>query len=257
MKTYYVISLSGGLGSFGAAKLINDATQDYEMVFCDTKTEDEDLYRFLGDMEHIFKKKIIRLVDGRNIWEVFRDVRFHGNSRIDPCSRVLKREPFKEYMKGKDSTLVVGIGPGESRRMISIKRNWAPTKVIAPLIEANTQKEQVLDWLDAYGIKPPRLYDMGFPHNNCGGFCVKTGQKQMALLLKTLPERYAYHEQEQEKTFTHIGQARGFIRKWIGGELKYLSLKEFRLSLQSGDQPEMFDESGCGCFSDEEANDHP
>ena len=49
----HIISYSGGLASFFEAKLaIEKYGQDnVELVFCDTKSEDEDLYRFLDDTE--------------------------------------------------------------------------------------------------------------------------------------------------------------------------------------------------------------
>ena len=96
----YIISYSGGLGSFAAAKL---AVEKYGqknccLVFTDTKTEDEALYRFLNETAKALGVELKILADGRDIWGVFNDVRFMGNSRIDPCSRVLKRELFRKWI---------------------------------------------------------------------------------------------------------------------------------------------------------------
>ena len=49
------------------------------------------------------------------------------------------------------------------------------------------------------GIKPPRLYEMGFAHANCGGFCVKGGHSAFAHLLKHFPDRYEYHSKKEEE----------------------------------------------------------
>ena len=244
-----VISYSGGLGSFMAAYLLKD--QPMRLVFADTKTEDEDLYRFINETSKFFGVELEVIADGRNIWEVFNDVKFMGNSRIDPCSRILKREVFDAYMdktaSKENDSIIFGIDKKEEHRCVAITGRWAPWRCEFPLVKSFKTREQILDVLDSIGIEPPRLYEMGFPHNNCGGFCVKTGQKQMKLLLETFPERYAWHEEQQEKLFTKIGP-RGFIRKTIDGDLKYLSLKEFRESLDNGVPAEMWSQEGCGCF---------
>ena len=250
-----IVSYSGGLGSFMAARLTvgKYGPVNSLLVFTDTKTEDEDLYRFLEETRIYFQTEMHTLADGRNIWEVFNDVKFQGNSRIDPCSRVLKRELFRGWVednyKPGECEIVFGIGKSEAHRMKAITERWAPYAVSAPLIASGTTKEDIEDVLDKIGIAPPRLYEMGFPHNNCGGFCVKTGQKQMALLLKKLPERYRWHEEQQEKLFKIIGKRHGFIRRTVGGEMTYLGLKEFRELLESGAAPDMYDNAGCGCFA--------
>ena len=97
------------------------------------------------------------------------------------------------------------------------------------------------------GIKHPRLYDHGFAHNNCGGFCIKSGQGQFFKLLKIFPDRYARHEKEQENLFTKI-KPHGFIRMTIDQEPKYLTLREFRKYVEGDGQIDLFETGGCGCF---------
>jgi hypothetical protein len=103
--------------------------------------------------------------------------------------------------------------------------------------------------LKEMNIRIPKLYTMGFPHNNCGGFCVKTGQAQFKMLLEKMPERYKEHEEAQEKLFEQIGSKRPFIRLIRKGKMNYLSLKEFREHLQRNGQIDMYDYGGCGCFA--------
>lgn len=249
----HIVAYSGGLSSFEVARILvkQYGPTNVLCVFTDTLTEDEDLYRFLADTLQKLDCGFEALVDGRNIWEVFNDVSFMGNSRIDPCSAKLKREMFRKFLATKDPKtciLYYGIGSQEAHRIETIRERWAPFRVEAPLITLGTTKEQILFELEKLGINPPRLYEMGFEHNNCGGFCVKTGQRQMALLLKTLPDRYMWHEQEQEKLFKRIGQ-HGFIRRTVHGRLSYLSLKQFREIVESGEKVQMFQDGSCGCFT--------
>jgi hypothetical protein len=43
---------------------------------------------------------------------------------------------------------------------------------------------------EEWGIEPPRLYAMGFPHNNCGGRCIKQGVREWLRLRYHFPERF-------------------------------------------------------------------
>ncbi len=248
-----IIAFSGGLSSFEVARITvkEFGASEVECVFTDTLTEDEDLYRFMTDGIAYLGCQFVHLKDGRDIWQVFNDRRFMGNSRVDPCSHHLKREVFRKYLKGADPTdaiLYYGIGANEAHRLPPIVERWLPFVVQAPLVALGTTKEEMLHTLGQIGIEPPRLYDMGFEHNNCGGFCVKGGQRHHLHLLKTLPERYAYHEAEQEKLFAKIGP-HGFIKKTTHGVTTYLSLKQFREMIEAGEKAEMYQDGSCACFS--------
>lgn len=248
----YAVSLSGGLSSFMCAELLRRESADFDLIFCDTLSEDRDLYRFLDDQEHYFGKKIIVLSQGMDIWQAQEKVSYQANSRNDPCSRVLKREPFKKYMRENyspdDTTIVIGIGHKEKHRTKDFERNHAPFKVIAPLTELTYTNDDIADICEAAGFNAPELYNYDFPHNNCGGFCVKAGQKQAALLLKHKPHTYRWHEEKQEILFERMGKKHPTIRKTVDGVMTYLSLREFREFLESGGAPEMYDEGGCACF---------
>lgn len=110
-------------------------------------------------------------------------------------------------------------------------------------------KRRMLRELSALGIKIPRLYSMGFPHNNCGGFCVKAGQAHFAHLLKTMPERYAFHEAEEEKLRMVVGDY-AILRDRTGGTTKALTLRELRERIAAGKQFDSLEWGGCGCATD-------
>src|SRR5689334_878774 len=96
-------------------------------------------------------------------------------------------------------TVYVGIDWSELHRLSAIERGWAPYTVEAPMTEPPyLDKAQMVAACEAAGIEVPRLYRAGFPHNNCGGFCVRAGQAQMELLLREHPERYAYAEEQEQ-----------------------------------------------------------
>lgn len=253
----HILFNSGGIGSWTAGMRIAEqhGSDNIIHLFTDTKMEDEDLYRFLYEGAELIGGKMEHIEEGRDIWQVFEDVRYMGNSRVDPCSRVLKRELSRKWIeerfKPDDCILYLGIDWSESHRSVRNERFWEPYKTEFPMIEEPyLNKEEMCQWAESLGVKRPRLYEMGFSHNNCGGFCVKAGQAQFYNLLKTMPERYAYHEQKQEELFEHLGKRHGFIRKTIDGKLHFLGLKEFREMVEQDEQIDMFDHGACGCFVD-------
>lgn len=254
-KTRYVVSYSGGLGSFGAAyQLIQSYGPDaVDLVFCDTKTEDEDLYRFLDDTESLFQQPIIRIADGRDIWQVFHDRKYLGNSRRDPCSEHLKRGLFRQYLKAhydpSHTVVVLGIDWTEANRLVRPQSIYSPYKVEAPLCEPPyLSKSAIRQILSDARIPVPRLYTLGFSHNNCGGFCVKAGQAQFKQLLEQIPERYAYHEQKEQELREYLGKPVTILRIQRHKTRYPITLKEFRESIEAGNRIDEWDFGGCGCM---------
>ena len=248
----HIVSYSGGLSSFLCALRVQEEQGDPVLLFLDTKTEDEDLYRFLDDTSKFMDVEVTTVADGRDVWQVFNDVRYMGNSRRDPCSKHLKRDLAKKWVKEHygpdDCVLYVCIGWEEINRLEAIQGNWSPYTVKAPMVEPPyLSRRDMIEKVKSLGIEPPRLYAMGFQHNNCGGFCIKTGQAQFRLLLREFPDRYRHHEEQQEMLFSKIGP-HGTIRMQRDNKLKYLSMREFREHVEGQGAVDEFDFGGCGCF---------
>lgn len=252
--TYY-ISFSGGAGSAVTALVAYEQGLDFELLFADTRIEDQDLYRFNEDVAKAVGKQIIVLRDGRTPWDVYIDRKFIGNTRVAHCSTELKTKPVKRWLvenASEEDPLVLGMDWSEQDRIDRAKKLWDPRPVVSLLNEYRITRPMFPKLFEKYGIRTPRLYDQGFLHNNCGGFCCKAGQGQFELLLKTNPERYKWHEQEMDRAMAQIGKtAKPFLRVTIDGELKYLTLKEYRERVEAGDiQQPLFSNHGCGCFTD-------
>jgi hypothetical protein len=257
----HVVFYSGGVASWAAAKRLCEPMSaeeraDVVLLFTDTLIEDPDLYRFLEEGAANIGANLVRIAEGRTPWEVFRDVRFLGNTRADPCSRVLKREPAKKWVDENCNpdvtTLHFGISWEEAHRWPSIERNWLPFKTSAPLMDAPYLfKNQVMDLVTAEGIAIPDLYSKGFPHNNCGGFCVKAGQAHFLNLLRHYPERYADHEAEEVSLRRYLDSDVAILRDRTKGETRPLTLFELRARAEQDDQTlDLFEWGGCGCFVD-------
>ncbi|MFP5513303.1 MAG: hypothetical protein ACLGJC_09505 [Alphaproteobacteria bacterium] len=265
--TEHIVMFSGGIGSWAAAKRVAErhGTNNLTLLFTDTLIEDEDLYRFLDEAAANVGGRLIRIAEGRTPWEVFRDVRMLGNSGMDPCSRILKREVadkwLKEHCDPADAVVYLGIdwteghrfddGEGGGAKNRYARNGW---RAEAPMCEAPyTTKDRMLRHLAAEGIAPPRLYAMGFAHNNCGGWCCKAGQGHFAHLLRTMPERYAHHEAQEEAMRDYLGKDVSMMSDRSGGKgKKPLTMKSLRERIQAGGQVDMFEIGGCGCFMDDD-----
>ncbi len=266
----HLVMFSGGVGSWFTARRVLETHAEpgdqLVLIFADTKMEDEDLYRFLEQAEQQLSAmgaergvhvKPVRLSEGRDVWEVFFDVKYIGNSRIDPCSRILKRDLIRDYIEENfdpaSAVVYLGIDWTEDHRFHKAKPHWEPYTVAAPLCDPPyVDKDAMLGQLRADGIEPPRLYAMGFPHNNCGGFCVKAGHGAFKLLLQNLPERYAYHEAREEEFRQRSGKDVAILRDRSGGTVTPLTLRELRLRVESQQPVDDYDLGGCACFTPDE-----
>lgn len=263
-----VVMFSGGAGSYLAAKRAVErwGADAVTLLFCDVQGasgddphigEDPTTYDFIYAAAARLDAPLVVLNEGRTIWQVFRDKRWLGNSRLAQCSHVLKQEPAHKWLAVNDpdekSTVVVGIDWSESHRLPAVERAYTPRQVWAPMTEAPyLSKGQMVRACNNDGLPALRLYDLGFAHNNCGGGCVKAGQAHFALLLDTMPERYARWEQEEQSLRDHLGKDVSILRDRSGGESAPLTLREFRERMTSdGTQLDLFDMGGCGCFVDE------
>jgi hypothetical protein len=262
---------SGGLGSWLTARRValQHGTDDLVLLFADVASdrsphvgEDEDTYRFIREAAEdvlgsaLVGERLITVRDGRDIWQVYKDDRFLGNARLANCSKFLKQKPCRDWLEANrnpdDTTVYVGIDWSESQRLPAIEAGWAPYRVQAPMTWAPyLDKAQMVAACEAAGIEVPRLYRAGFPHNNCGGFCVRAGQAQMELLLREHPERYAFHEQQEAELRDYLDKDVAVLKDRSGGTTTPLTLGRFRERIE--DQPDLFDPldfGGCCCFTE-------
>ncbi|MEU2043718.1 hypothetical protein [Nocardia niwae] len=227
--------MSGGIGSFAAAVRIahRHGTDDMVLLFADTLAEDPDLHRFLDEAVRYLGVPLTRVCDGRDPFQVFSDVGYIGNSRVAPCSKWLKQIPCRRWLEQHcdpaDTVLYVGFDASELRREPGVVNGWAPWRVEFPMTEAPAPtKQQMLDECRTlHGIEPPLLYELGYSHNNCGGVCVRAGQKQWLRTLALFPERFAAAERREAALRERLGNYSILVEQRNG--IKYpLPLSELR-----------------------------
>ena len=249
---------SGGAGSWATAMRVKEefGNEDLYLVFADTLVEDEDLYRFINDAHKQIGGTLVWLKEGRDIWQVFKDDKFLGNSRVANCSKYLKQRPSRKWLEANaepdEAIVYVGIDWTETHRLPAIVKGYLPYTAKAPMTDAPyIDKPQVLEWMEREGIKPPRLYGMGFAHNNCGGFCVRSGQAQMKRLLEVFPERFDYHAAKEQELREYIGKDVTILREQVNNIKYKLPMVELKRRVEENATIDEDDWGGCGCFVDE------
>jgi len=250
-----LVFYSGGISSYLAAKrcCAKYGKDNVTLLFTDVNYEHPSLYEFLHKgVELLGCELTIIDANGMNPFDVFKKVKLMGNTRIDPCSRVLKRELSIKYVEehAKDHLLCIGYDWTEGSRMVKAQKHWRQ-EVICPMADAPyLTREQMQAEVIADGLEVPYLYKIGMAHNNCSGFCVKAGQGHYAVLLREDRDLYLQHENKEQEVYDHIGKTNPFLRVTVNGELNYMTLRQFRMHREKSGQCDLFDVGGCGCFSE-------
>jgi 3'-phosphoadenosine 5'-phosphosulfate sulfotransferase (PAPS reductase)/FAD synthetase len=249
----HVVQYSGGAGSWAAAKRVVErfGTADVTLLFADVLDEDPDLYRFMADTAANVGVPVTRISDGRTPRQVMTDEKYIGNSRVDPCSKILKRQLLDKWRRDNcdpnDTICYIGIDWTEVNRFTRWARRIAPWRGAAPLCEESPMgKPDVLKWLVAEGIELPELYKLEFAHFNCGGACIKAGQAQWEKLLRFRPTTYDSWETWEEGMRETVGD-HSILRDRTGGVSKPLTLKNFRLRIEAQGEFDREAWGGCGC----------
>lgn len=294
--TTHVVMFSGGIGSWATARRAQGYMRpgdELVLLFADVRGdsteehvgEDEDTYRFIVESaarmfgvalqkwwlrpwkgrEHTRHGRLarqipglVRVADGRTIWEVFRDDRFLGNSRLANCSKFLKQKPSRDWLEANcspaDTIVYIGIDWTEVHRIPAIEKAYLPYATRFPMTEAPyLDKQAMLDWARSEGLEPPRAYALGYAHNNCGGGCVRSGQAQFKKLLELNPERFEVWEQKERELRNYLDKDVTILRDRRGGVSKTLPLTVLRREVQGGQEIDELDVGGCGCFVETEA----
>lgn len=256
----HIVNFSGGVCSWCATKRVIERhpNENIVLLFADTNMEDEDLYRFLDDSESYFGIPITRIADGRTPWQVFEDVKLIGSYFADPCSRILKRELLIKWIEDnyvpRSTVIHYGMDWTELPRFERVKEIRKPWDCRAYMTEKPLlSKSEMIKEVESAGIRAPRLYGLGFAHNNCGGFCIKSGSANFALLLHELPERYKWHEQQEKRIMPLQKLSNHTIlkRRNKDGEYVDMTMEEFRKRIYKYNlkfSPNAC--TGCGCAVD-------
>lgn len=262
----HLVQFSTGIGSGEVAYRVVEryGKSNVMLLTANTNVEDPDNWRYAEEVyADLGKPEWLILADGRTPMQVGRDERIVPNNRMPKCSQVLKieliRRHLERYYDPSEVVMHLGLDWTEQHRidgrMVKDKwvpgtrERWLPWVTAYPLTEPPLiEKSALLQASRDRGIQPPRLYDLGFSHANCGGACVRGGQAQWELLLRVNRPRYIEWEAEEEATRSMLGKNVAIMRTRTGGRGRPLPLRTFRERLDRS--PSLFDGTdwgSCGC----------
>jgi 3'-phosphoadenosine 5'-phosphosulfate sulfotransferase (PAPS reductase)/FAD synthetase len=233
----HLVSLSGGMTSAIAAQRVIDryGLDAVTLWFADTRWEDEDLYRFLSDLERRWGLTIVRRSQEETPLQVAERRKMIPNSLVAACPFELKINPFEAYLRSvpKPITVHLGIAWWEQHRTAKPKARYESFDGVVvdfPLLWTPLNYRPPEDVIREWGITPPRLYAMGFSHNNCAGRCVKQGIREWVRLLVHFPERFAQMEAWEAAQRAKGGKRanRTICTDRVGGTRKPLTLAAIR-----------------------------
>ncbi len=212
---------SCGAASAVAAKLIVEkyaSTNTVHLLNNPVKEEHEDNQRFLKDCEKWIGHPIETVINPKyadcSAVTVWNKRKYMGGVAGAPCTLELKKEARYHWEKtNKADWHVLGFTYDEKKRhdnfIVSERDN-----VIPILIEEKLTKQDCFDIIQKAGIKPPAVYELGYPNANCVG-CVKaTSPTYWNHVRKTFPDIF----EERAKQSREIGSK--LVR--VKGERIYL-----------------------------------
>lgn len=182
-------------------------------VYCETNSEHLDNMRFLKDCQKWLGIEVQCLHgDYADIWDVFEKTRFLVGPSGARCTVELKKIPRQRFTK-KDDVQIFGFCWDERKRAERFHANNFEIDARFPLIENKITHADCLDIISKAGIALPRMYELGYEHNNCIG-CVKGGAGYWNRIRRDFPnvfDRMASLERRLNRTICKVNGKRIFL----------------------------------------------
>ena len=156
-KVRHILGLSGGKDSTALALYLKNEIPEIEYFFCDTHKELPETYEYIGKLEILLGKKIIRLEDNRGFdhWLDIYDG-FLPNPKSRWCTKKLKIEPLEKFIGDDEAVSYIAIRSDEDRvGYISTKSNIKP---VFPFIRDGLVKKDIFRIIEESGIGMPDYY---------------------------------------------------------------------------------------------------
>jgi 3'-phosphoadenosine 5'-phosphosulfate sulfotransferase (PAPS reductase)/FAD synthetase len=231
-KTRHIVAFSGGKDSSALAIYLHDPErwrrtlgkkcetpraplENAEYVFCDTGTELQETYDYLDLLEGYLQKPIRRLQakapPGATPFDHY--LQLYGGFLPSPamrwCTRMLKLEPFENYVGSDEVVSYVGIRADEDREgYISTKSN---IRTVFPFKEDGVTKEDVYRILEDSGVGRPDYYRWR-SRSGCY-FCFFQRKSEWVGLLENHPELF-----EKAKAYEKFDPETGERYTWSDAE---------------------------------------
>jgi len=169
---------SGAASAVAAMKTIEQYgdTCNIKVVNNPVVEEDLDNLRFLKDVGEWLNVDIETSYNNKypscSAADVWRKRKFMSGPKGAPCTIELKKVARQQFEMDNDINWhVLGFTSEEEDRFCRFQTNER-LNTLPVLIEAGLTKSDCYRILQDAGVKPPRIYEMGYPNANCIG-CVK------------------------------------------------------------------------------------
>lgn len=233
VATYYAIEM------FGA--------ENVDIYYSETGACHPDNARFILECERWYGKTIMHHQSSRykSPVDVATKKRFIAGPMGNPCTLELKKKPryFVEDTRKKEcftkipdeydhSVWGFEDSPKEIKRAEAFAIEYPDLKPFFPLIEKNIDKPNALYILEKKaGIRRPRMYELGFPNNNCIG-CLKANGFGYWRLIKEI----AYSDMPEAAQFREIFEATAKLEREIGRTV----IRAFPLGKRKGEREQYY-----------------
>ncbi|UOR07885.1 phosphoadenosine phosphosulfate reductase family protein [Qipengyuania flava] len=217
-KQRHVLGLSGGRDSAALAVYMrhHHPEIDVEYFFTDTGKELPEVYEFLGRLEGVLGKPVLRLNPDRDFDFWLKQYNtFLPSAQTRWCTRQLKLRPFEQWIKpmldeGQHVTSYVAIRADEEyREGYTSKHENLVVKL--PLKQAGIDKAGVMEILDSSGLGLPRYYEWR-TRSGCT-FCFFQQKIEWVRLRERHPESF-----EEAKRYEKNAVEHGSPFTWSHGE---------------------------------------
>lgn len=258
MKTKVIAWWSGGIASAVACHWAVQMFKDVEVVFIDTKNEDEDTYRFKDDCEKLYGQPIISIhskvhTSIEDVWYKFNSLNVATGAI---CSKELKFNVREEYQNLEvHAAQIFGYDVNERQRHINMRRNYPEINAISPLIDLGITKAGTVRYFMKLGIEIPRVYKFGFSNNNCFKTgCVQGGIGYWQKIAREDPTKLDAMAEREHRITDVKGEPVTMLKDRTGGQTSRLFLKphpkypEIKdISMVKGREPESLIECNGFC----------
>ena len=181
---------SAGVSSAVATKLLIE--QIDVVVYQHIDDQHEDTLRFVRDCEAWFGKPVeVTQSPLKCVENACRQLAYVNGPRGAACTRLLKRRLRQEWETRhrffNTFRYVWGMDRSEEARAERLRDDMPEEEHEFPLIGRGLTKADAHGILREAGIERPRMYELGYPNNNCVG-CVKGGRGYWNKIRQDFPD---------------------------------------------------------------------
>lgn len=191
----YVAWWSAGVTSAVATKLAIEAygADKVDIVYFHIDSAHEDNDRFIRECEDWYGKEIEvhRSSKYKDQFDVIKKTRYVNGPAGARCTLELKKSvrfALEKERKYKGQIFGFEYDRKEINRALRFMEQY-DVNPIFPLIEKMMDKPACLYYMESQGIRRPKMYELGFPNNNCIG-CVKGGAGYWNLVREHFPDHF-------------------------------------------------------------------